>query len=134
VKSADRILKVLPVALCLLTAGPEKNAVSLESGSSANNLAIHVADKRGGSKAVNVGLFRIVSCRVRQDAPADSAMWAINNIGSGKPMLITYGQAPLGFRTVTKPKPLVSGCYRAEISGRDRLRFEIRSDGSVIER
>ena len=132
--SADRILKVLPVALCLLTACPEKNAVWLEPGSSANHLAIHVADKKGGSKAVNVGLFRIVRCAVSHDAPADSAMWVIDNIGSGKPMLITYAQAPLGFRTVTKPKPLVSGCYRAEISGRERLRFEIRSDVGVIER
>jgi hypothetical protein len=121
--------------LCLLflTGCPERTAVWVAPGSTAKSLHFQIANKRGGTTAVGVASFSVARCTASSDGGVESTVWALDNVGSENPMLIKYGEAPTGFRTVTPARPLRPGCYSIHLSGSQRAQFEIAVDDSVRE-
>lgn len=121
-------------SLLLLSACPGRTAVWVIDGSTASHLEFGIANRRNGGRPVKVGVLRVGYCHA-PDYGADGAVWIIGEDSLREPLVtrVTYGQAPLGYRSAVGPEPLRPGCYSVTVSGMGRVRFEVDSSGSVRE-
>ncbi len=123
----------LSMLFMLVSACPQRTAIWIEAGSEASHLTFRIADRRGGDRAVSVGVLVVTSCSAEDDNRA-SAVWIIEPTeGTQHLQRVVYGSAPNGFVSSLGPKPLTPGCYRAAISGTGRSVFVVHEDGTVKE-
>ena len=124
--------RLFPLATAVFLLGcPQRTAVWLEPGSSRSTLAFVISNRRGNTNGIGIEGLRVDRCDANVDAPPQ---WMIvGTYGTASAHRIRYGQLPEGFSTARQPEALSTGCYRVTISGTGRLRFDVRSDGSVVE-
>jgi hypothetical protein len=120
---------------------PQRSAVWIVSPAHVDSLQFRVANKRGGSGRVHIGVFRIDRC----GEPADyrtTPMWGVGvGPASGLPDTalreIRYGEMPQGYEPLMNQRDtaltLIPGCYTARISGTGSTQFEVDSQGRVTE-
>jgi hypothetical protein len=128
--------RLLPrVALLLLAAVggcPQRTAVWVEQGSTAQHVVFGVADKRGGTRAVAVGVLRVQQCG--GPTTGSGAWWVVGpSAGTDSLRQIVYGQTPAGWVSEQGPRALTPGCYEVEVSGTGTTRFAVDSAGRVTE-
>jgi hypothetical protein len=127
--------RTLTVSLLVvgLTACPQRTAVWVENGSTANHLVLRIADKRGGSGEVAIGVIRVYECS--GPATGAGAMWVVGpRNGTANVQQIVYGETPPGFVSDQAPQPLKPGCYRVDVSGTGKTEFQVDANGAVSER
>lgn len=132
--------KLGAIVACILAASCMRPGIIwLDGASTSQRVVFGVAKHRGEDKPVaDLRTFSLKSCYVAADVPQGVYWQATGRILEGPPPLrVTYGVAPNGFQNATPPALLVPGCYDASISGEgvsSTVRFELRSDGSVVEK
>lgn len=126
-------LSLLAASFMLILVGcPERSAVWIEAGSSADSLVFGVGRTAHGPPPANLHGLTISPCGA--DGTSETAVWAIARTSAAPvPARINYGLAPHGYSTVAGPTPLRPGCYVAADAGSGRLRFEVKVDGTVEE-
>src|SRR5664279_1922128 len=135
-----RNLRALTVIAALVLVGcPQRTAVWIEPGSTAAHLTFRMAEKRGGHKAVSVGVFRVDQCTSPSDART-VPMWGAGTTASATSSAlsrIVYGDMPNGYEPLIhqgdSALALAPGCYRATISGTGEVVFDVTNDGQVVE-
>jgi hypothetical protein len=126
-------------AILALTACPQKTAVWVAPESTAHRLRFLIADRRGGTKRVAIGVFRVDRCGASPQGATAPPMWGAGGIaGTDTVSVIQYGVMPSGFAKLRGQADtaltLLPGCYEAEISGTGRATFDVSADGRVRER
>lgn len=122
------------VLLPALAGCPERTAVWVLPGSTGSHLEFGIASNRDGTSAVLIDVLRVNAC----DSAGygfTGASWVLSRASdvNPPPTRVTYGQTPLGFRSEQGPRPLAVGCYDVAVSGTGRERFQVRTDGAVVE-
>lgn len=127
--------RAVAIAGCVMLVGcPEKSAIWIEPGSTADHLVFGVGRSRHGPPPKNLHGISVVPCGKESQLPS-SAVWTLaRSADSAVPRRITYGEAPPGFVSRRQAEALRPGCYRAEDSGSGQIEFTVNSDGTVIER
>ena len=122
----------LAVFFLLATACPEETAIWVEPESTAARLVFGIADRRGGTRPVSVGVLRVSPCSADDDNRA--ATWIIEPVEETQRLgRVVYGAPPSGFISSLGPKRLSSGCYHVVISGTGHTTFIVSDDGAVHE-
>lgn len=126
-------LGLLAAAMTLVLLGcPERSAVWIETGSTADSLVFGVGRTAHGPPPANLHGLTISPCNA--DGTSKTAAWAIARTSATPvPGRIAYGHAPLGYTTIAGPLPLTPGCYLAADAGSGRFRFYVRIDGTIEE-
>lgn len=130
--------QVTAAGLCLLmsltlTACPQRTAVWVRDGSTADNLVFQFGTSRGEPGGAQIGVVRVYHC----DGPATGpgAAWVVGPEGGTADVReLRYGQTPAGFTSDQGPSRLEAGCYRVDVSGTGKTEFVIDSTGRVTER
>src|SRR5918999_538123 len=107
---------------------PQRTGVWIREGSTSNDLVLEFGKERGKPGNAAIGAIRVYRC----DAPATGAgaAWVVGPAsGTADVPQIRYGETPVGFTSDQGPQPLVSGCYRVDISGTGKTEFVIDSAG-----
>lgn len=125
--------RALSVSLfAVLAACPQRTAVWVEDGSTANHLVLRIADRRGGSGAVAIGVVRVYECG--WPATGGGAAWVVGpQNGTANVQQIVYGETPPGFVSDQGPHPLKPGCYRVDVSGTGKTEFQVEANGAINE-
>jgi hypothetical protein len=134
----SRVHHAWPVLLvAALAACPQRTAVWVEPGSTVERLRFQVAERRGGTEPLDIGLFRVDRCGAWAEAgERPTPMWGA---GTSRPLsVIEYGVMPPGAMPLIGQADtaltLIPGCYEAMISGTGHTVFDVTADGHVIER
>lgn len=125
---------VLAAASVLCLACPKKAAVWVANGSTVEQLVLRISDVRGGEHPTWVSMVRVDRC---DRAPDDTTaiMWLVSpDPGAQEARAVTYGVAPVGWRSSYGPRPLTPGCYRVNTSSTGRTVFDVAPGGRVTER
>lgn len=122
------------LAALILMGCPEKSAVWIVDGSTATRLEFGIGRTRDDPRGFETDGIRVFRC----DGPSagEGAVWAasVDTVGPGPVKRVVYGDPLPGWRSVQGPSPITPGCYRAAISGTGRTEFEVKPDGSVVEK
>ena len=131
--SYHRLLAVATFSCVLVLCGcPQRTAVWVEAGSTANHLVLKIGKSRGVIGGVAVGVVRVDRCA--NPTTGAGAMWVVGpQHGTADMDSLVYGVAPDGFVSDQGPQSLTPGCYRVSISGTGRVSFAIDSIGHVTE-
>lgn len=122
----------LAVFLLLATACPQRTAIWVEPESNAAHLVFGIANRRGGTRLVSIGVLRVSPCAAGDDNQA--AAWIIEPVEETQRLgRVVYGVPPGGFMSSLGPKRLGPGCYRVVISGTGHTTFTITDGGAVQE-
>ena len=127
-----RLLAVLALAVAVAAGCGTDNLIGVEPGSTADSLVFRLAASRGDiitPPSLVYGLT-VIPCG------GDRVLWQISaETGEGRiPSRVRYGEQLQGFRVRVPAEPLRPGCYEAVISGPATVRFDVRADGTVLER
>ena len=115
-----------------LTGCPQQLALWVGNGSTGRHLVFYVGKERNHREPVGFGGLVVRRCSADQFG---TIMWGMEGIGGTQYAdSVIYGVPSPGFRTSHPKRELVPGCYAADIGGTGRDMFDIRSDGSVVER
>src|SRR5687767_1485323 len=113
------MLGVLALVVAL-SACPHETAVWVEEGSTAERLAFQIAERRGGTRPIEISFLRVNLC----DGPhtGEGAHWVTGPVGGGTARAdrIVYAAQPVGWVSYDAPRPITPGCYRVAISGTGR--------------
>ncbi len=116
----------------VLTACPQKTAVWVRSGSTADNLIFDFGRTKGLKGAVDLGAMRVERCAATDASSGASwVLWPMS--GTIKLDELRYGELPQGFAAEAPASDLTPGCYAVVISGTGRSSFTVDSVGSVTE-
>lgn len=119
--------------LLILTACPQRTAVWVDQGSTASHLVLRIADRRGGSGKVAIGVVRVYQCG--GPSTGAGAAWVVGpQNGTANVQQIVYGETPPGFVSDQGPQPLKAGCYHVNVSGTGTTEFQVEANGTVTER
>ena len=124
----------MPMLAFVCVACPQRTAIWVMPGSSAEHLVFGVSDEIGGAQSVDFTLLHVYRCDGQSMGPAGT-VWMVEPVRnrSPYPTRIAYGETPEGYRTSAGPVPLTAGCYYARIVGTGQTKFLVREDGSVVE-
>ncbi len=135
-----RALYGILLVMCL--ACPRTSAIWIE-GQEAPGRPVFGVGRSLGGPPISLGDLLVAPCE-GYDGTARQARWFIIETG-GSPEVsrVTYGQTPGGYRATTymdreRPPspvpPLDSGCYVADLDGTGVVRFDVKANGSVLQR
>jgi hypothetical protein len=118
----------------LLIACPQRSAVWVESGSTAQHFVIGVGSRAHGPPPANLYGLTVVRCGDENKLPG-SAVLTIARVSEGSvPGRVIFGIAPPGFETRVQPQALLPGCYRVQDSGSGRMEIAVATDGAISMR
>ena len=117
--------------LLALVACPQRRAIWLVPGSTAEALELGLGVKTGHEKAVDFGGLTVWRCDAAYGR--NKPLWAIeaNTVQPPDtfPTRLRYAHVPTGFRERSPAEPLVPGCYIARTTGTGATKFEVESSG-----
>jgi hypothetical protein len=123
---------LLPLIAFVLTACPQKTAVWVRSGSTADHLVFDFGKTLGAKGPVDVGILRVERCA--SSSASSAASWVVwPTSGTVLMSEIRYGEVPQGFIAQGPAQALSAGCYSVVISGTGRATFSVDSVGSIKE-
>ena len=125
--------------VCMATACPRRTAVWVEEGSTVSNLRLRVAERRGGTGHVDIGILRVDRCGAWVGAStAPTPMWGVASNDIDTITVFNYGSMPAGFSPLMGQADtaltLVPGCYDVTTGGTGRTTFDVLADGGIVER
>ena len=130
VKKRGLFALLLPLTVSLVGC-PERSAVWVEPGSTANHLVIGIGETAHGPPSANLYGLTVVRCGDESRLPG-SAIWAIARVSeSSVPTSILYGSTPPGFETRVPAQGLTTGCYRVQDSGSGSVSIDVDASGAV---
>jgi hypothetical protein len=120
--------------LFVLWGCPERSAIWILPGSTAESLEFGIGRARGDTIPIDIGALRVSPCA--GPFTGEGAYWAVAVESPTAPAIgrVRYGEAPVGSQVTQGPIALTPGCYRASISGTGSTEFVIEDDGRVVER
>ncbi len=109
-----------------LVACPERTAVWIEPGATANHLVFRVGARRGSSTPIEIGVLRVDRCGDDGSAATSTGFWVID--GTGPVSQVTYAEVPSGFTEVRTPLhvPGLQVTASEEVVGNPRASTQVR--------
>lgn len=130
---------LLPLLASAILGCPQKTAVWLAPGSSAEHLVFLLGYEVGHPRPVSFYLFRVDRCEPHgAGSHLAEPVWFLSRElvepdYPPDPAAITYGEPPPGYEASNPAPPLAPGCYLATISGTGRARFQVLPGGEISE-
>ena len=124
---------MLSVSAGLLTACPERTAIWMVPGSTANHLEFEVGRRRGHPDPAAFRYLTMTACH----GATKGFLWSVSQDASRRDVRgvsrVRFPKTPPGYGHYGPTGPLLAGCYEASVNGSGRTRVEVQSDGSVVE-
>ena len=117
--------------LGVLCACPQKGAVWIAPGSSADRLVIGVGRTPQGEPHAHFNGLRVEPCA--SDGAGEGAAWVLSPAGETREVgAVTYGEVPPGYKSDQGPAPLATGCYRVHSLNGGTAEFTVTASRQVV--